>query len=97
MRSRLSHRTIVVLFRLGLFLNARFILASDNPTDIVVAPGVTAAMDRQALAAAVAMLPKSPVRIAVVDVAQNRPEVRDYLFTLDAFTVNGNGVIYVVQ
>ena len=54
-------------------------------------------MDRQALAAAVAMLPKSPVRIVVVDVAQNRPEVRDYLFTLDAFTVNGNGVIYVVQ
>jgi hypothetical protein len=47
--------------------------------------------------AAVALLPKAPVRIAVVDVTRNRPEVRDYLLTLDAFTVPGNGVICMVR
>jgi len=66
-------------------------------TDIVVGPGPTAAADHDAVAAAVAMLPTQPVRIAVWDVMQNRPPVRDYLLTLDAFTVEGNGVIYVVQ
>jgi hypothetical protein len=39
----------------------------------------------------------APVRIAVSDVTENRPAVRDYLLTLDAFTVPGNDVIYVVQ
>jgi hypothetical protein len=40
--------------------------------------------DREAIAAAVEMLPKGPVRIAVIDVTENRPQVRDYLLTLDA-------------
>ena len=43
------------------------------------------------------MLPAQPVRIAIMDVTQNRPPVRDHLLTLDAFTVEGNGVIYLVQ
>jgi hypothetical protein len=60
-------------------------------------PGPTASADREAIAAALEMLPKQPVRIAVMDVAKNRPEVRDYLLTLDAFTVKGHGVIYTVQ
>ena len=67
------------------------------PTDIVTGTGPTASDDRAAIAAAVEMLPKRPVRIAVMDVTQNRPEVRDHLLTLDAFTVKGNGLIYIVQ
>ena len=96
MRHEFIRRTIGFLFLAGVVLNVRPAVASDTPTDIV-AHGENAAADRAALAAAVALLPKRPVRIAVVDVRQNRPEVRDYLLTLDAFTVNGNAVIYVVQ
>jgi hypothetical protein len=66
-------------------------------TDIITSPGAEAAADKEAIAAAVALLPQAPVRIAVIDVTQNRPPVRDYLLTLDAFTVKGNGAIYVVQ
>jgi hypothetical protein len=71
--------------------------AKDRSTDIVTSPSSDGVADRDALAAAVALLPKAPVRIAVIDVTQNRPPVRDYLLTLDAFTVKDNAVIYVVQ
>jgi Zn-dependent protease with chaperone function len=71
--------------------------ASGPSTDIVTRPGLAGAADKDALAAAVALLPQAPVRIAVSDVTQNRPPVRDYLLTLDAFTIPGNAVIYVVQ
>jgi hypothetical protein len=67
------------------------------PTDIIMIPGPSAEADKAALAAAVALLPTAPVRIAIIDVRQNRPAVRDYLLTLDAFTVQDNAVIYVVQ
>jgi len=67
------------------------------PIHIVTTGGPTASADRDAVAAAAEMLPKRPVRIALIDVTQNHPEVRDYLLTLDAFTVKGNGVIYIVQ
>jgi hypothetical protein len=66
-------------------------------TEIITSPGAEGAAVKDAIAAAVALLPQAPVRIAVIDVTQNRPPVRDYLLTLDAFTVKGNGVIYVVQ
>jgi hypothetical protein len=66
-------------------------------TDIVTSRGAGGAADKEAIAAAVALLPEAPVRIAVIDVTQNRPPVRDYLLTLDAFTVKGNAVIYIVQ
>jgi len=67
------------------------------PTDIVAGTGPTASADREAIAAAVEMLPKRPVRIAVIDVTASRPELHDYLLSLDAFIVKGNGVIYLVQ
>jgi hypothetical protein len=79
-----------------LSLTALVARAADR-TDIVVGSGPTAAAEREALTAAIAMLPSPPVRIAVIDVTQNRPPVRNYLLTLDAFTVEGNGVIYIVQ
>jgi hypothetical protein len=86
-----------VLFTLILSLGATPAMASGPSTDIVTSPGLVGAAERDALAAAVALVPQAPVRIAVIDVTQNRPPVRDYLLTLDAFTVKGNTVIYVVQ
>ena len=71
--------------------------ASGPPTDIVTAQGAAGEAERKALAAAVALLPIAPLRIAVIDVTQNRPAIREHLLTLDAFTVPGNSVIYVVQ
>jgi hypothetical protein len=52
---------------------------------------------RATLLAAVALLPRHPGRIAVIDATQCRPGVRDYILTLDAFRVLHNDVIYVVQ
>ena len=97
MRNEFTRGTLLLLSLIGVLANGRAGMASDRGTDIVVGTGDSAAQDRDALQAAVAMLPKHPIRIAVIDVTQNRPEVRDHLLTLDAFTVNGNGVIYVVQ
>ena len=71
--------------------------ARGQSTDIVTSPGLAGAADKDALAAAVALLPRRPARIAVIDVTQNRPPVRAHLLTLDAFTLPGNAVIYVVQ
>ena len=86
-----------VLLALALVVAVTPTSASAPSTDIVTSPGPAGAADKEALAAAVALLPRPPVRIAVSDVTQNRPPVRDYLLTLDAFTVPGNDVIYVVQ
>jgi hypothetical protein len=66
-------------------------------TDIVTGGGPDSAAEKSALAAAVALLPEAPLRISVINVNENRPAVRDYLLTLDAFTVKGNLVLYVVQ
>ena len=88
--------SIVALSVLVLIVTSARVRASDAPTDII-ATGPTASSDRDAIDAALALLPSRPDRIAVLDVSQNRPEVRSYLLTLDAFTVKGNGVIYVVQ
>ena len=88
--------TFLVALAVLLWLVA-LVNAEGSGTDIVTGPGPTASADRESIAAALEMLPKQPVRIAVMDVAENRPDVRDYLLTLDAFTVKGNGVIYIVQ
>ncbi len=69
----------------------------DSATQLFADPSPDNAQNRVALLAAVALLPKAPARIAVMDVTQARSGVRERLLTLDAFTVKGNGVIYVVQ
>jgi hypothetical protein len=67
-------------------------------TGVVCDSGQDAARTRTALLAAVAMLPGSPALIAVMDVTNARPGVREYLLTLDAFTLRepSSPVIYVV-
>jgi hypothetical protein len=86
-----------VVLALVLTTGAAPAVASGPLTDIITSPGPDSVAGKDALAAAVALLPEAPVRIAVINVSENRPPVREYLLTLDAFTVKGNGVIYVVQ
>lgn len=86
-----------VAIALVLSVGTRSALAGGPLTDIVTGPGPAGVADKAALAAAVALLPRTSIRIAVIDVTQNQPAVRDYLLTLDAFTVKDNAVIYVVQ
>jgi hypothetical protein len=66
-------------------------------TELVLPGGAESAETRRVLAAAVAMLPKGPPRIAVMDVSGARSEVRAHLLTLDAFVYKDNPWIYVVQ
>jgi len=71
--------------------------APGGPTDFVIDPIPERAEIRAALIAAVALMPAAPRRIAVMDVTQARPAVREHLLTLDAFTVEDHAVIYVVR
>ena len=88
------HVAATILVVSALIGKAELARAADHSTDIVIADaGPQAAAVRSALLTAVALLPTTPNRIAVVDVTRNRPEVRGYLLTLDAFTVPGDGVI----
>jgi hypothetical protein len=86
-----------VLLALVLTVWAAPAVASRPLTDIITSPGPDGVAEKDALAAAVALLPEAPVRVAVINVRDARPPVREYLLTLDAFTVKGNAVIYVVQ
>jgi hypothetical protein len=56
--------------------------------DVLFAPTV-----RRALA----LLPKRPGTIAVIDANDANPDVRDKLLKLDAFVLHGRGVIYLVR
>ena len=90
MRRRSTHAAVVFT----IFLSVTVSSARASDTDIVTVLGPTASVDWEAITAAVETLPSQPIRIAVMDVTQNRPDVRNYLLSLDAFTVAGNGVIY---
>lgn len=73
--------------------------AGDDPptTKIVTAASPAGAAARAAITAAVAHLPEAPKVIAVMDITPAKPEIRDRLRRLDAFTVEGNDVIYLVD
>ena len=70
---------------------------SGHDTGIVTSAGPTRKADAAAVRAAIELLPTHPTQVAVIDVTRNRPDVRDHLLTLDAFTVPGNDVVYLVQ
>jgi hypothetical protein len=70
--------------------------ADGSATDLIVPPGRDAVALRDAVRGALALLPRMPARVAVMDVSEATPEVRDRLLRLDAFTVRGNAVIYLV-
>ena len=49
------------------------------------------------VARAIRLLPKSPMQVAMIDADEARPEVRDTLLRLDAFTVTGSKIVYLVK
>lgn len=49
------------------------------------------------VARAVRLLPRSPLQVAVIDADEARPEVRDTVLKLDAFTVPGSKIVYLVK
>ena len=71
---------------------------ADPPTtEIVTAASPAGNAARAAITAAVALLSEVPKVIAVMDITPAKPTVRDRLRRLDAFTVEGNDVIYLVD
>lgn len=64
---------------------------------VIVYEGADAAAHRAALIHAIELLPRLPVRVAIVDASEAKPEVQKVLRQLDAFIVKGSRVIYVVK
>jgi hypothetical protein len=72
----------------------------DAPPDwrwLIVTDGPEQEAERAALVAALRLLPRLPVRVAVIDATQAKPGVRPRLLALDAFIVVGSPVVYVVR
>jgi len=63
----------------------------------IVADGPPAAGERKAIAQALRLLPRVPDRLAVIDAEQAKPDVKPTLQKLDAFTIKGSTVIYLVR
>lgn len=68
-----------------------------SPGELVVYEGAGAPEVRAALVAAVRLLPRPPVRIAVIDADDAEPDVRSVLLRIDAFVFNASPVVYVVR
>ena len=64
---------------------------------LIVTDGPEQEVEREALVAALRLLPRLPVRVAVIDATRAKPEVRPRLLALDAFIVVGSPVVYVVR
>jgi len=95
---RTPARVSASVFLLTALLGAPGAAAANGlDTDIVTASSPAGAAARDAIKAAIALLPRAPTRIAVMDITTAKPEARDRLRTLDAFTVRGSGVIYLVD
>jgi hypothetical protein len=68
-----------------------------NSRELIVYDGADAPAVRVGITAALRLLPRRPVRIAVIDADDARPEVRPTLLRLDAFVTVGSPVVYVVR
>ena len=64
---------------------------------LIVSSGTEAELERGALVEALRLLPRLPARVAVLDAAEARPQVRERLLRLDAFVLEGSAVVYVVK
>jgi hypothetical protein len=65
--------------------------------EIIVGPIRGSAEIRDALRAAVRLLPRMPTRIVVMDVTTARAGILEHLLTLDAFILRDNPAVCVVQ
>jgi hypothetical protein len=68
-----------------------------NGTLLIVTEGRGAEGERKALVEALRLLPRLPSRVAVIDAEAAKPEVKATLLRLDAFTIKGSAVVYVVR
>jgi hypothetical protein len=86
---RESHRTTVLLSAtvVTLLVVAAFDSAA-APPDLTC---------ESAIRRALALLPKQPSTIAIVDANDAKPDTRRTLLTLDAFIVRGSKVVYLVR
>jgi hypothetical protein len=64
---------------------------------VIVYEGADAAAHRATLIDAIKLLPRPPVRVAIVDASEAKPDVQKVLRQLDAFVVHGSPVVYVVK
>lgn len=72
-------------------------VSSRSIVDVIVYEGADAGAVRTVVAEAVRLLPHPPVRIAVIDADEARPDVRPTLLRLDAFVLKESAVVYVVR
>jgi hypothetical protein len=96
MRQRLS----VLLVTVSLCAGVEMVPAAQGRQirrPIIVSEGVDSESERLAIRKSVQLLPRSPDTVAVIDVIEAHPEVRQTLLRLDAFIVKDNSTIYVTR
>jgi hypothetical protein len=76
------------------FLGAALLLTTLSTS---LASAESAIAYERAIRKAVALLPKRPPAVSIIDAYESKPEVRDMLLTLDAFITRGGTVVYVVK
>lgn len=93
-------RALIVAAVAGLGLGPVGTFALAGPLAVesrIVVDGPTAVAERKAIAQAMRLLARLPDRVAVIDAEQARPDVKATLLRLDAFTVKGSRVVYLVR
>lgn len=93
-------RALIVAAVAGLCLGSMGTFASAGPPAVesrIVVDGPTAVAERKAIAQAMRLLVRLPDRVAVIDAEQARPDVKATLLRLDAFTIKGSRIVYLVR
>jgi len=89
---------VVAVAGLGSGSMGRFALAGPPAVESrIVVDGPTAIDERKVIAQAMRLLARLPERVAVIDAEQARPDVKATLLRLDAFTIKGSRVVYLVR
>ena len=96
MRSRALNVVVAMLLVCG-FTRPQDAWGEPDWRSLVVADGPTAEGERQALVAAIRVMPRLPARVAVIDANDAAPEVKSTLLQLDTFITRGSPVVYVLR
>lgn len=96
MRSRALNIVVAMLAVCG-FIRPQDACGQPDWRSLIVADGPTAESERQALVAAMRVMPRLPARVAVIDANEAAPEVRAMLLQLDTFITRGSPVVYVLR
>jgi hypothetical protein len=96
MRSRALNVVVAMLMVCG-FTRPQDACGEPDWRSLIVADGPTAESERQALVAAIRVLPRLPARVAVIDANEAAPEVKATLLQLDTFITRGSPVVYVLR